>query len=338
MRLVFLKIIFLKTNKILLLIDVYKCVEIIPRKWRRIKRPPIRKIPADISDLEAKFKGWTEREVFVYKLLTNNVDLDPGSKYDPKLINNFLKKTLLNPFILHDLAYTKGVILNFILYQTLVKKAPPSLKEVESFFTNNTLALNAFKDVALNLERFLFNNLLFPVKINLKNVFKNKNYKNLIFKRQKKLSYNLSNISKLVYVSCKKSRKFTFIVYTKDMVNIFNLALFFNKAGLISEFLTDVIFRKNRKFLKDIRSVGRLLPFFNYYYFHGVKSSIKIYVLGKMKSMKARRFRRVILKQGGRFSTQNTKSELSYSSNQTWNVFGSFGVKVWLLRDYNCEK
>lgn len=91
---------------------------------------------------------------------------------------------------------------------------------------------------------------------------------------------------------------------------------------------------KNRGYFGDVISIKKLIPRFSIYYFNLMRnpSSLKIYILGKIKGQKARRFRRLVFKFGGKFSTQDVNLDLSYSLSQTCNIFGSFGVKVWLFK------
>jgi ribosomal protein S3 len=74
------------------------------------------------------------------------------------------------------------------------------------------------------------------------------------------------------------------------------------------------------------------LPYFNNYYFLLYGSSLKINVLGKIFGQRKRRFRCFTLAEGLKFSTQDAGVDLSYSLAQSWNMFGSFGIKVWIYK------
>lgn len=86
--------------------------------------------------------------------------------------------------------------------------------------------------------------------------------------------------------------------------------------------------RLRRKFLFELRNIKSLLPYFRNYYFLIYGSSLKINVLGKIFGQRKRRFRCFTLKEGLKFSTQDTLVNLSYSLAHSWNTFGSFGIKV----------
>ena len=120
-------------------------------------------------------------------------------------------------------------------------------------------------------------------------------------------------------------------MYLKDAINILSLSFFYNKSELLANYIADII-RFRRKFLFELRNIKSILPFFKNEYFNRYKASLKINVLGKILGQRRRRFRCFVIKEGLKFSTQDIKLGLSYSLAQSWNIFGSFGVKVWVYK------
>jgi hypothetical protein len=88
------------------------------------------------------------------------------------------------------------------------------------------------------------------------------------------------------------------------------------------------VVRLRRKFFLDLKNLKILLPYFNSRYFILYGSSVRVCVLGKIFGQRKRRFRCFTLKEGLRFSTQDVRVNLSYSLSESWNLLGSFGVKV----------
>lgn len=116
-------------------------------------------------------------------------------------------------------------------------------------------------------------------------------------------------------------------MYLKDAINILSLAFFYQKSGLLAQYIADIV-KLRRKFLFDLKKLKSLLPYFKKHYFLIYGASLKINVLGKIFGQRKRRFRCFSLSEGLKFSTQDIRVNLSYSLAHTWNVFGSFGVKV----------
>jgi hypothetical protein len=111
------------------------------------------------------------------------------------------------------------------------------------------------------------------------------------------------------------------------VINILSLSFFYQRSELLADYVSDII-RLRRKFLFELKNLQGVLPYFKKYYFLIYGASIKISVLGKIFGQRKRRFRCFSISEGLKFSTQNTDLNLSYSLAHTWNVLGSFGVKV----------
>lgn len=140
---------------------------------------------------------------------------------------------------------------------------------------------------------------------------------------------NIISISRHVFKRASSSRRLNFFLYLKDAINLFNLAFFFNKSELVSDFTGELInLRGKKQFFRELKNLQRVLAAFPRFLFGVYGSGIRISIFGKMKGQKNRRFRRLILKRGYWFSTQKISLNLSYSLKETFNVFGSFGVKV----------
>jgi hypothetical protein len=196
-------------------------------------------------------------------------------------------------------------------------------------FFLDKITLNGF---CLALERTLYRILLFPVVIKIRNVFERVLNKNP--RPTKSNSNYLVKISRDVYKNSRRVRNLQYFKYLKDTINIINLSFFFHKSELISNYIAEIVMFKNRGFFGEVIRVKRLIPRFAKYYFkiNQKPSSLRIFIIGKMRGQKARRFRRLIFKFGTKFSTQDVNLNLSYSLSQTCNIFGSFGVKVWLFK------
>jgi hypothetical protein len=184
----------------------------------------------------------------------------------------------------------------------------------KTIFSTSSVGL---RYLVLHLKRFLFKQLRYPVHLKIKNVFFLKRKKtHRIFKKNKAFSY-FSLVSLQVYKKSQTFHKLWFFLYLKDMINILNCAFFFHKSELVSSYISDLIKGRNRRFLRDLTSIKSLLLLFKGYYGFTFGSAIRIYVLGKMKGQKSRRFRRFVLKSGLSFSTQNPSKNVSFSLAQT---------------------
>jgi hypothetical protein len=106
-----------------------------------------------------------------------------------------------------------------------------------------------------------------------------------------------------------------------------SLSFFYQKSGLLAHFIADIV-RLRRKFFFELKNFKLLLPYFKNYYFLLFGASLKVNVLGKLFGQRKRRFRCFTLKEGLKFSTQDVRVNLSYSLAHSWNLFGSFGIKV----------
>lgn len=230
----------------------------------------------------------------------------------------------LNSFFLRK---KKWVVLQGEDPWVLFTKEKGFIRQVLFFL--DKITLNGF---CLSLERILYRILLFPVTIKLRNVFERRlSVKSLTAVNS---SNYLVKISRLVYKNSRQAHNLRYFKYLKDTINIINLSFFFHKSELMSNYIAEMVMFKNRGFFGEVLKVKRLIPQFHKYYFNrGPKSSsLRIYILGKMRGQKARRFRRLIFNFGYKFSTQDVNLNLSYSLSQTCNIFGSFGVKVWLFK------
>jgi hypothetical protein len=175
----------------------------------------------------------------------------------------------------------------------------------------------------LNVERFLSKLLSFPVEIRLKNVFSLK--KKHILSRKNTIS--ALTICRIIYKKTQTFWKLKNSLYLKDFINILSLSFFYHKSELLSNYLADIV-RLRRKFFFELKNFKLLLPYFKTYYFLVYGSSLKVNVLGKIFGQRKRRFRCFTVKEGLKFSTQDVRVNLSYSLTHSWNIFGSFGIKV----------
>lgn len=228
-----------------------------------------------------------------------------------------------------------------------MNRLPVTLEQENSFFKKTIFSINKLnlKFFAFNLERILFRLLLFPLNLKLRNIFEKKkksfwDKQKFILRKQKillglkpksRFGKKLSpiSISRHVFKRASSYYRLTFFLQLKDAINLFNLAFFFNKSELISEFIGELIRDRGKKqFFGDLQNLQLILNAFPRYVFDAYGTGIKIAVFGKMQGQKKRRFRRFILNRGAWFSTQKITLNLSYNLKETGNIFGSFGVKV----------
>jgi hypothetical protein len=290
-KIVFFKILFLKKNKVIVLVDVYRLLK------------------------KLNFKRFfSKRNSFPQN--SNRLYGPPGSARS--------SRGNLNSFFLRK---KKWVVLHGEDPWVLFTKEKGFIRQVLFFL--DKITLNGF---CLSLERVLYRILLFPVTLKLRSVFERR----LPVKTVTALSSSnyLVKISRLVYKSSRRAHNLRYFKYLKDTINIMNLSFFFHKSELLSNYIAEIVMFKNRGFFGEVLKVKRLIPQFSAYYFSLAhkSSSLRIYILGKMRGQKARRFRRLIFNFGFKFSTQDVNLNLSYSLSQTCNIFGSFGVKVWLFK------
>jgi hypothetical protein len=287
-KIVFFKIIFLKCQKILILVNTYKIINIFQDFKKQLTAPKL-----------------------------------PFSR----------KKVLSQPILkIHRYTKNKSIFKVFLAKKKYLVKIPgrvlrdwdSGLRPRKGMFSVSRVGFVSFNFM---LERFLLKALLFPVELRLKNVFSlKKKYTGI-----KKSPLTLLNLCRAVYKKTRNFWRLKKFLYLRDAINILSLAFFYHKSDLLSDYLADIV-QLRRKFLLELKHIKILLPHFKNYYFLIYGASLKINVLGKIFGQRKRRFRCFSIQEGLKFSTQDIAVNISYSLAQTWNIFGSFGVKVWIYK------
>lgn len=195
--------------------------------------------------------------------------------------------------------------------QFLLAKRYP-VKEVSSTHGNKK---GMFKMQGLDLtfvnfktERCLERLLLFPVEVKLKNIFS--------LKKKRATPISLVSLCRVVYKKTKLFWELQHFLFLKDSINILSLSFFYQKSGLLADYVADII-KFRRKFFFELRKFKGLLSVFKKHYFLTYGTSLRINVLGKLFGQRKRRFRCFSIEEGLKFSTQDIKLNVSYSLTQT---------------------
>jgi hypothetical protein len=295
-KVIFFKIIFLRGQKILVLVNTYRLIRRVSNSNERFGVPftPNRRqaVPFKPNRRQAAFK--------------------PTGKRSPRVLKIGRRKKCL----------FKRVSLSKF-FRRVPKRRLPVVRD-KRLFSFRRISFVSFN---IKLEQFLAKLLSFPVEIRLKSIF---SLKKIRVSKQKR-PVTVLGLCRSIYRKTKNFGKLKFFLYLKDAINILSLSFFYHKSELLANYLADIV-RYRRKFFSELRNFKILLPYFKQYYFLVYKSSLKINVLGKIFGQRKRRFRCFTIKEGLKFSTQDARANLSYSLAQSWNGLGSFGIKVWLYK------
>jgi len=212
-------------------------------------------------------------------------------------------------------------------------KVTPNLQEEVLFFKNrekldyiycdqfsnnlDSLGYSGKRLLSLNLSYLLKT----PVLVKNTNII-NKNQRSLLLKLFSYMGYRLrSPLSKHLRV------KFICLVY---------YSFLYKSSLLLCRYLSFIIprfckkKRKSRKinpFLKSLKSVISIL-FGNNFSKHAQVKGIKVVVKGRING--SRRKRIYVIKQGYT-STQSFNNEVSYYQEDCLTIFGTLGIKVWII-------
>jgi hypothetical protein len=284
-KVIFFKIIFLRGQKILILVNTYRLIKRITNSNRRTLVPFNSRPTGKFSRARGVVKFSSARH----------------------------KKTLFKRVLLSKIFPS--------IYKQKLRAVPTGGKGLFSVNRINFLSFN------LKLEQFLAKLVCFPIEVRLKSIFSLKTPRVLKQKR----SVSVLSLCRIIYKKTKNFWKLNFFLYLKDAINILSLSFFYHKSELLANYLADIV-RHRRKFFFELKNFKSLLPYFKSYYFLVYGSSLKINVLGKIFGQRKRRFRCFTIKEGLKFSTQDARVNLSYSLAHSWNIFGSFGIKVWIYK------
>lgn len=303
-KIIFFKILFLKKTKFLVLINVYKLLNKNRPKKSSKKSPFLNKKSSNQKTQYLSKKSAKTAFGTGVATLISSWKADFDSKQRSSALSSEVQKSYQQP--------------NIVFYP---KK-------------NRTLSL---KFLVFRLERLFYNLFGVAASFKVKDIFKLNSKKNNLSAFASPLS--LLQISKVVYARCKNYYRLRFNPFLKDTVNLLNIGIFYHKAQIVSDLVAGFLI-KSRQVLKNLYNVKNVLNYFQPIFFseYGLQGSIKIGVFGKLRGQKNRRFRSFFIKYGKGFSTQDYGLNLSYSYSQIWNIFGSFGVKVWLYKRINGRK
>lgn len=194
----------------------------------------------------------------------------------------------------------------------------------------------ALKGAIMNLEYFFSIFLKKMVFVKLRSIF------NVGRKRRSSFRRNLNpwlisegwlnkrfsplSQSRILYKKMKLFNKARFFEFLRDTVNVVNFSFLFVDSSILSYYLGKLIkFNRNVKFV--VYKVKTVIDGFRLY--HLDHSSIRVSVFGKMKGVS--RTSSITFSCGSHWPLQTPTTRLDYSLTQTWNVFGAYGVKVWLF-------
>jgi hypothetical protein len=140
----------------------------------------------------------------------------------------------------------------------------------------------------------------------------------------------LQDLQGAFYKQCFINRQLRFFVYLKDLVDLTGLSIILGKSSLLAEYLSILINRHRKVFgtLQKIKQVVGII--FNRLVTGIVDLSLKVAVNGKLHGQFRRRVRKTVLIFGHRVGVSTLNKEVNYTLIQTFNLFGSFCVKVWI--------
>lgn len=152
-----------------------------------------------------------------------------------------------------------------------------------------------------------------PITLYLRSVFKTPN--NLILRASQRARRRAMEFPFL--------RRFMFL---KDTINLIYFSFMFFKSDLLAHHIAKLLkSHKNIKFIaKKIQAIISNVRF------HRINSfSLRLSIFGK--TGRSSRSRVYSFSYGNKWPLQTIHSRLSYCLAQTWNVKGSFGVKLWIF-------
>ncbi len=124
----------------------------------------------------------------------------------------------------------------------------------------------------------------------------------------------------------RRNRRLRYFKFLEDSVKGTLSSLLFVKSDILSNLLSMLIrtHKKVKWILKKVR-----LCMASFHLFYKLNMSIRVSVCGKQKAVG--RSRTFSFGFGSRWPMQSPTARVSYDLHQTWNVFGAFGVKVWIF-------
>jgi len=125
---------------------------------------------------------------------------------------------------------------------------------------------------------------------------------------------------------CTSKRSICRFRYLPDLVGLISLSVLLCKSHLLAEYL-GVIVNRHRNVPNNVRSVKNIIGVLFNSYLSDLDYSLRISVRGKMAGQKKRRFRNLII-MFGKTAITSLKKRISYNLVQTFNIYGSFSVKV----------
>lgn len=173
--------------------------------------------------------------------------------------------------------------------------------------------LFVLKTARMNIEEYFDLILKNPIKLKLRSVFNFK--KSEVFK-----------ISSDLYKKSLNNWKLKFFRFKKDTINIINFSFLFFKADLLSYFIARLLkFHKRIRFIAN--QIKNCMESFKFYQL--MELSVRVSIFGKTRGIA--RTKAYSFSYGIDWPLQTISSKLSYDLAQTWNVYGAFGVKIWIF-------
>lgn len=136
-----------------------------------------------------------------------------------------------------------------------------------------------------------------------------------------------------LYIKSKQNYRLKFFKFLKDSILAINISLIFVKSEILAYLLGRLI-RTHKKVKWIAQQVRKCMASFGYFYL--LQLAVRISICGKQKAVG--RSRSYSFGFGRGWPMQSPTTRVSYNLNQTWNVFGSFGVKVWIFNNRQNQK
>lgn len=151
---------------------------------------------------------------------------------------------------------------------------------------------------------------------------------------QKKLKYHLDYCwrqhTKGLLSRLRRNYKLRYFRFLEDSVKAITTSLLFIKSEVLA-YLLGMLIKTHKKVKWVVNKVRSCMGSFGMFYSH--KISIRISICGKQKSVG--RSRTYSFGFGQKWPMQSPSTRVSYKLVQTWNVFGAFGIKVWIFNFKN---
>jgi ribosomal protein S3 len=115
-------------------------------------------------------------------------------------------------------------------------------------------------------------------------------------------------------------------LWIEDLIYIINICTYAPNAKLLSSFLIKILcsLKKQWAFIKITSNIIKSILPYRTKKINGIKFAISGKINGRNR-------KKTVLKSFGQVSTQTLKKCIKYSLSTSYNVYGAFSIKIWIV-------